>query len=42
VLEQLLLPGGDLRRMHLVLLSELGERLVAADRLQRDLGFEGG
>jgi len=41
VLEQLLLPGRDLRRMHLMLLSELGERLVAADRLQGDLGFEG-
>jgi len=28
--------------MHLVLLSQLGERLVAANRLQGDLGFEAG
>jgi len=41
VLEQLLLPGADLRGVDLMLLCQLGERLIAADRLQGDLGFEG-
>src|SRR5690349_24875780 len=33
-LEQLLFPRGDLGAVQLMLLGELGERLIAADRLQ--------
>src|SRR5689334_17352089 len=40
MLEQLVFPRVDLRRMHLVLLGQLRERLVAANRMQGDLGFE--
>ena len=42
VLEKLLLPSGDLRGMDLMLLRQFGQRLIAADRLQGDLGLEGG
>ena len=40
MLEQLLFPGGDLRRMHLVLLGQFRKRLVTANSLQSDLRFE--
>src|SRR5215468_3115039 len=39
-LKQLLLPRRDLGGMDLVLLGELGERLIATDGLQSDLRLE--
>ena len=36
-LEQLAPPFGDLVRMHIVALRDLGDRLLALDRLQRHL-----
>src|SRR5215471_16970307 len=41
-LKQLLLPRRDLGGMDLVLLGELGERLIATDGLQSDLRLERG
>jgi hypothetical protein len=41
VLKQLLLPVGDLARVDLELLGQLGQRLVTSDGLQGDLGLEG-
>ncbi len=41
VLENLLLPGGDLRGMDVMLLRQFGECFIAADSLQNDLGLEG-
>ena len=42
MLEQLLLPRRDLGRMHLMLLGEFGERLVAADRWSVTLALNAG
>jgi hypothetical protein len=41
VLKPLLLQGSDLGRVNLMLLGDFGQRLVAADGLQGDLGLEG-
>ena len=41
-LEQLVLPVGDLIRMHIVQFRELGQRLVAAHGVERHLCFEYG
>src|SRR5215212_775645 len=40
-LNQLALPGGDLARVHIVLLRQFGQRRLALDRGQRHLGLEG-
>jgi hypothetical protein len=41
-LDQLRFPGGDLVRMQLVMLRQLGDGLLAGDGRQRDLGLERG
>jgi hypothetical protein len=39
-LDRLALPRGNLARVQFVFARQLGDRLVAPDRLQRHLGFE--